>query len=1331
MKSTARFRYFSLLTFLLVLSATVIAQNNTTKTERTRKTASKEVMLNRAPEGRGRKAMGDGDGDRASSRIRNARPIGKEQIEDELRPKGKLTIDKLTKAAGTFGGDLRSLPFTEPEKRERPERERPLLQPGVAVPPLGAETGRNIDKSFMNSLLAAVPAPTPSQAFDGLDFANWGDGHPPDPNGDVGPKYYIQTINTSVGIYDKSTNTRVAAFTFNTLMSQGAFGNLCDTDNFGDPVVIYDTFEDRWVITDFAFQLDNQGNVVNPPGSFQCFAVSKSGDPVNGGWNFYSINTTGGLGDYPKFGVWTDGIYMSANMFGYKATDPYLNPRVYAFNKAQMYAGSPTVQVLSFDATTADFTIIPSNARLQTGTPPAGRPAMYVGASEFLNALTVYKFHVDWNRPTLSTFTGPDIQMAPTCWPDESPANAATPANSLDTLALRSMVQNQYSNIGGSESLWLAHTVERGESANNTTCNASVGNLATPRWYQLNVNGGTVASNVVQGKTWDPDGTNTFFRYLPSVAVDHVGDMAMGYSKSNATTNPQIKYAGRLASDPINTFSQTEQTLIDGTASQNGSCGGTCIRWGDYSAMTLDPDGCTFWYTNEYYTTNGLNFLTRIGAFAYPSCTAFLNNGSLQGTVTSAATGAPLQGVTVSLGVRSTTTDGSGHYSILSLPRGLYPTASAAFSGYMTGTASNISINDANITNQDFALSVANDSNCFTDTTQADFQTGTLSNIDVAASPGNVTLAAPSNIDQQNTSLGTSGVSFSDTTWLGQTFTPAVSGKITRVDLNLFSLNCDTVTMPNVTISIRNAASNLPTGADLATATIPGACDADGGFFVANFASPVTVTSGTQYALVWRASAPIPSGSPAPAYLGSVSPSSGGPSVTNPYAGGRRASSADSGSTWAGASGNANNDHGFKIYVQGGFAASGNFMSSTKDSNAAAPGTAVWGSISWNATVPASTTLKFQAAASNNQFGPFSFVGPDGTSGTFFTNGASLSQFNGKRYLEYEALMSTTDTTKTPTLSDVTICDTNPRVWTGAVNTDWNNAGNWSSSGVPGSSDAAIIPSTGVLNNPSNTTSASVGTLILGSGRIVTTGGNSLTITNCSPSAVTGGDTSSFVNGTLIRCVNPGGPYVFPVGTNNGFAPVTFGNIVGTGNFLVGPADGTVIGADPTQSLTRYWTITPTGPTQADITLAYQASDVPGGANESSFKFLRQTGSGTSAINPTTFNTATHTFTLNSVTAFSNWSLGTPLAPTAAGVTVSGRAVRSSGVGVNGAIVTLMDSDGNVRTTRTNGFGYFSFGDVMVGRTYIVSIQSKQFQFAPQTLMVTDSIADLSFVANP
>src|SRR5262249_23731215 len=153
---------------------------------------------------------------------------------------------------------------------------------------------------------------------------------------------------------------------------------------------------------------------------------------------------------------------------------------------------------------------------------------------------------------------------------------------------------------------------------------------------------------IPQATTWDPDAANVMHRFMPSLAVNRQGDMALGYSTSSATTKPAIKYAGRLAGDPVNTFSQTEQTLIQGLGPQTGNCGGAaCTRWGDYSAMTLDPDGCTFWYTNMYYQADGLNHHTRIGSFAFPSCTPEAN-GAIQGTVTSG--GAPLAGAIVALG---------------------------------------------------------------------------------------------------------------------------------------------------------------------------------------------------------------------------------------------------------------------------------------------------------------------------------------------------------------------------------------------------------------------------------------------------------------------------------------------------------------------------------------------------------------------------------------------------------------------------------------------------------------------------------------------------------
>ncbi len=970
--------------------------------EKQRKPAAKSQTVDAQSESDGREAKVAG-GSGAGARIGVHRRFVPGTTPHPPRLSARPRELRLTRAPGRHPGgvfDLRDLPWVPPVPRERPEREDPAMRfepvpPGVTAPSTRAPI----------PIVPSAPAPPPSLSFDGLDRFNWGAGSPPDANGDVGPNHYIQTVNTSIGVYDKSGN-QLAAFTFDTFMSQGNFGNLCDTNNFGDPVVLYDTFEDRWVITDFAFQLDGGGNVINPPGNFQCVAVSKTGDPVSGGWNFYSINTTGGLGDYPKFGIWTDGLYMTTSMFGYPAGAAFQNPRFYAFNKAQMYAGAPTVQVVSFDGPAGDFTILPSNARLQTGTPAPGTPNYYVSSWLFTNALTVYKFHVDWQNISLSTFTGPDVPTAATSWPNAAVANAPQPgtATLLDVLQIRAMVQNQYTKLGGVESLWVPHTVRR----QNTS------GFAAPRWYQVNVTGGTVAAALPQAATWDPDGANVIHRFMPSLAIDRAGNMAMGYSTSNATTEfPSIKYAGRLAGDPINTFSQTEQTLFTGTASQTGT-----TRWGDYSSMTLDPDGCTFWYTNEYANPADQTFnhrwLTRIGSFRYPAptCVTVGAGGTLSGTVTVSPGGAPISGATVTLGARSTTTDGTGAYQFLDIPAGTYPGMTAAFPGYTTATASSIVVTDGGTTTQDFALTAAPTSACLTDTTQADFLAGVGTNLDLNTSPGDMTLLNAPTVDQQNTAGTTTGTGFGTPAWTGQTFIAGVTGQLVKADVQLFCNGCG-ATPPNLTLSVRATATGLPTGADLASVTIPGATFASGAttLFTATFPSPATLTSGTQYALVLRpVSAPAGSGY----FWIRSSPST--------YASGSRVLSADSGGTW---SADTTRDYNFKTYMQVGFAASGNLVSSVKDANPFGGLTPIWSTLSWNASTPANTSLRFQMAGSNNPGGPFNFIGPDGTAGTFFTTSpASLGQFTAFRYLKYKAYLASTNPAVTPTLSDATICFT-------------------------------------------------------------------------------------------------------------------------------------------------------------------------------------------------------------------------------------------------------------------------------------------------------------------
>ncbi len=176
------------------------------------------------------------------------------------------------------------------------------------------------------------------------------------------------------------------------------------------------------------------------------------------------------------------------------------------------------------------------------------------------------------------------------------------------------MQKVQYRKVGSAESLWVAHNTRITGNSNGSM-----------QWAQIDVTGGTVATTPVQQGFHSPD--TTLYRWMGSIAADKDGNVALGYSTSNGTSPnfPSIVYAGRLAGDPLNTLPQTETTLIAGGGSQNNSCGGPCDRWGDYSAMSVDPvDDCTFWYTNEYYPDqtagNAGNWHTRIGSFKFPSC---------------------------------------------------------------------------------------------------------------------------------------------------------------------------------------------------------------------------------------------------------------------------------------------------------------------------------------------------------------------------------------------------------------------------------------------------------------------------------------------------------------------------------------------------------------------------------------------------------------------------------------------------------------------------------------------------------------------------------------
>ena len=491
---------------------------------------------------------------------------------------------------------LREMPVIAPIEEEGEWRLHPvkLIRPPRAVP-------RGwVDPLAQAGLAAAAVAPqvatTPGLSFDGVGVGLGSfspTGAPPDTNGAAGATQYVQWVNTSFAVFNKSTGALVYGPAAGNSLWQG-FGGACETTNSGDPVVLYDKAANRWVMTQFS---------INQASSqfFQCVAVSTTSD-ATGSYRRFAYNFTG-FNDYPKGGVWPDGYYMTFNMFNASGT-AFTGARVCALDRSQMITASGTPgPIQCFQLSTTYGGLLPADLDGATP-PPAGSPNYMVAFDDIgNNGLNLWRFHVDWANSANSTFTGPTkittAAFSPACGGGTCIPQPST-TQQLDSLADRLMFRLAYRNFGAYESLVVNHSVTVGTTASGV------------RWYEVRGPGGT--PTLFQSGTFSPDSTS---RWMGSIAQDQQGNMLLGYSVSSSAARPGIRYTGRLVSDAAGTM-QAESTLTTGVGSQTGGLS----RWGDYSAMTIDPvDDCTFWYTNQYLKTTGsFNWSTRIGSFKFPGC---------------------------------------------------------------------------------------------------------------------------------------------------------------------------------------------------------------------------------------------------------------------------------------------------------------------------------------------------------------------------------------------------------------------------------------------------------------------------------------------------------------------------------------------------------------------------------------------------------------------------------------------------------------------------------------------------------------------------------------
>ncbi|MEV4257656.1 hypothetical protein AB0J52_31240 [Spirillospora sp. NPDC049652] len=471
-------------------------------------------------------------------------------------------------------------------------------------------------------------------------------GVPPDPNASVGSTQVVEVVNTAYAVFNKSTGTAAYGPVDTSTLFSG-FGGSCQSTNDGDATVRWDTLAGRWIVTQFA-------NVSSASGPYyECVAVSTSAD-ATGSYNRYSYQFSS-FPDYPKISVWPDAYYVTYNLFN---GNTFLGAEACAMDRAKMLTGAAATQQC--------FTTSSSYGGLLAGDldgstpPPSGENELLVGLGTTNTSLAYWKFHVDWTTPANSTFTGPSSMTVASyttaCGSTGTCVPQSGTTQQLDSLSDRIMYRLAYRNYGDHEAFVTDHAV---------TAGSSVGT----RWYELRLSGGNPV--VYQQGTYAPDSA---YRWMGSIAMDHVGNIALGYSQSSSSVHPSIRFTGRAPSDPLGTMTQVETTTITGAGSQT-----SYSRWGDYTSMAVDPsDDCTFWYTNEYEPANGsFNWHTRLTSFTLPGCTSTpANDFSISA---SPASGTVTAGGSTTTTVATAVTSGSAQTVNLTAS-GLPTGATASFS---------------------------------------------------------------------------------------------------------------------------------------------------------------------------------------------------------------------------------------------------------------------------------------------------------------------------------------------------------------------------------------------------------------------------------------------------------------------------------------------------------------------------------------------------------------------------------------------------------------------------------------------------------------------------
>jgi PKD repeat protein len=399
--------------------------------------------------------------------------------------------------------------------------------------------------------------------------------YPPDCNGTAGANHFMQMVNTTYAIYDKSGTKVVGPNNLEQLFN-GVTGASCED---GDPILLYDDQADRWVACEFSICGANDRMLIS---------VSATNDPT-GSWNAYSFDVAD-VPDYPKLSVWQDGYYMGDNNDA--------GNDIYVFERSQMLTGAANPKFVGFNNAwrpgSADGFMCVPPVDNDGAFAPAGSPGLFIAMSDDAfnggtDQLWIYELAVNWSNTSASTFNRvQQLDVAPfdsdfgTDW-----TNIRQLGTKQELDAVPQVIMNvpQYRNFGTYQTIVCCHTVDVDKSDH-----------AGVRWYELRKTPPETAWTIRQQGTYAPD---VHSRWMGSIMLNGHSELGLGYSVSDSTLNPGIRYCGQTEAGYSNAsgiLDFPEQIVHSGTVSQTGA-----ERWGDYAQMSVDPgDDGTFWFTTEY-----------------------------------------------------------------------------------------------------------------------------------------------------------------------------------------------------------------------------------------------------------------------------------------------------------------------------------------------------------------------------------------------------------------------------------------------------------------------------------------------------------------------------------------------------------------------------------------------------------------------------------------------------------------------------------------------------------------------------------------------------------